>query len=181
MGKIIKYLKFRLMVLLFVIRDCLRPRSEVLKEVGIKPGFSVLDYGCGTGSYILESSTLAGNHGTVYALDINPLSVAAAKRIALRYNLPNVRTILSDCVTGLPDRSVDVVLLYDILHDLKNYNSVLDELHRILKPEGILSVSDHHLSNSNIVSRIVSSKKFRLTTKGQITHSFVGNRNIDKK
>ena len=36
---------FRLMILMFKIRDFLRPRLDVLKEAGIKPGFSVLDFG----------------------------------------------------------------------------------------------------------------------------------------
>jgi hypothetical protein len=44
--------RFRLMALEFGIRDLLRPRIVILKEVGIKPGDSVLDYRCGPGGYI---------------------------------------------------------------------------------------------------------------------------------
>ena len=60
-------------------------------------------------------------------------------------------SILSDCDTGLPPASIDVVLLYDILHELENRTEVLKELHRVLKPEGILSVSDHHLEEDEII------------------------------
>ena len=50
-------------------------------------------------------------------------------------------TILSDCETGSPDDSLDVVILYDTLHDLNNPNGMLAELHRVPKPNGVLSVS----------------------------------------
>lgn len=47
--------------------------------------------------------------------------------------LTNVEIIHSDRKTGLPDYSIDVALLYDILHDLSKPNEVLEELHRVLK------------------------------------------------
>ena len=165
-------LKFKAMVAVFRLRDWRRPRGEVLREVGIRPGSRVLDYGCGTGSYIRESARRVGKEGEVYALDANPLAVQAAKRLAARYGLDNLKTILSDCATGLPDESVDVVLLYDILHDLSDRDDVLREIHRVLKSGGILSVSDHHMHGPDIVARIASEQRFRLTSSGRITHSF---------
>jgi trans-aconitate methyltransferase len=44
-------LSFKLMDLAFKIRDFISPRINVLEEVGIEPGNTVLDYGCGPGSY----------------------------------------------------------------------------------------------------------------------------------
>jgi len=72
----------------------------------------------------------------------------------------------------LPNGSVDVVLLYDILHDLSDREDVLGELHRVLKPRGILSVSDHHLSGTAIVARVTTSQRFRLKTEGRLTVTF---------
>jgi ubiquinone/menaquinone biosynthesis C-methylase UbiE len=160
------------MVAAFRLRDWLRPRREVLQEVGIRPGFRVLDFGCGTGSYILESAGLVGEAGQVIALDVNPLAVEAAKQLAARRGLRNVRTVLSDCATGLPDESMDVVLLYDILHDLSAGSDVLQEVHRVLKPGGILSVSDHHLRGREIVTRVTSAHLFRVAAEGMLTYSF---------
>ena len=42
-------LDLRMMALSYKFRDFLLPRKKVLEEVGIKPGFHVLDYGCGLG------------------------------------------------------------------------------------------------------------------------------------
>ena len=60
-------LGFRVMSFIFKLRDFFLPRKDVLKEVGIKSGFSVLDYGCGPGSYIIATTELIGESGKVYA------------------------------------------------------------------------------------------------------------------
>ena len=84
-----------------------------------------------------------------------------------------METILSDCKTGLPDNSIDVVLLYDIFHELSEPDRVLEELHRVLKPNGILSFSDHHMKENEIVSKVTSRGLFSLSRKGERTYSFL--------
>jgi ubiquinone/menaquinone biosynthesis C-methylase UbiE len=134
---------FCVMSLGFKIRDIVRPRGNILKEVGIRPGFMVLDFGCGPGGYILPLEKLVGSSGKIYALDMNPDALRAVQSLAEKHKITNIENIRSDMATGLPDGSVDVVLLYDVLHHLKNLDAVLAELHRVLKPDGNLSVSDH--------------------------------------
>ena len=129
------------------------------------------------GSYILPLAELVDAAGKIYALDIHPLAVRTVKRIASRKQLANVQTILSSCQTKncyqeREKRSVDVVLLYDILHDLDDPNGVLVELHRILKPQGILSLSDHHLKQDEIIFKLTSEGLFKLTAKGKRTYTF---------
>lgn len=165
-------LDFRLMSLTYKIRDFFSPRINILRDVGIKPGFIVLDYGCGPGSYIIPVVQLVGQSGKVYALDIHPLAIESVKGIVAEKRLPNVETIQSDCKTGLSDNSVDVVLLYDIFHDLGNPNAVLTELHRVLKPTGFISFSDHHLKENDIVTGITGSGLFKLSGKTKKTCSF---------
>jgi ubiquinone/menaquinone biosynthesis C-methylase UbiE len=165
-------LDFRIMSLSFKIRDVLRPRVHILEEASIKTCFQVLDYGCSPGSYIIPVIKLISNIGMLYALDVNPLAIKAVQKLASKKRVSNVRVILSDCDTGLPPASVDVVLLYDILHDLENRAKVLTELHRVLKPEGILSVSDHHLEEDEIISRVIKGGLFKFKSKGKRTLSF---------
>ena len=69
-------------------------------------------------------------------MDINPTTIEMVKKLVAKKQLSNVEAILSDCDTSLPNVSVDVVLVYDVLHELKNRDAVLEELNRILKPEG---------------------------------------------
>jgi ubiquinone/menaquinone biosynthesis C-methylase UbiE len=128
-------LDFKAMSFTYRFRDLFLPRMNILKEVGIEPGFHILDYGCGPGSYIAAAAELVGPSGKIYALDIHPLAVQSVQSIASKRQLTNVETIRSDHKTGLPDDSVDVVLLYDVLHALSDPNGVLEELHRVLKPK----------------------------------------------
>ncbi|MFC1903740.1 class I SAM-dependent methyltransferase [Chloroflexota bacterium] len=166
-------LDFRLMSLSFKVRDFFIPRENVLTEAGIKPGFSILDYGCGPGSYTVVAAQLVGNSGKVYALDIHPLAVQRVQQTATKKKLSNIETILSDCATGLPGESMDVVLLYDILHDLSESDKVLAELHRVLKPGGILSFNDHHLKTEDeIMAKVTGTGLFQLSSKGEKVYNF---------
>jgi ubiquinone/menaquinone biosynthesis C-methylase UbiE len=163
---------FKVMAFIFKLRDFFSPRKNILKEAGIRPGFRVLDYGCGPGSYTTAAAELVGGSGKVYALDIHPLAIRMVRDIASKNKLTNVETILSDCKTGLPDNSVDVVLLYDTFHDLSDPNGVLQELHRVLKPDGLVSFSDHHMKEQEIISRVTETGLFKLSRKGERTYSF---------
>ena len=80
---------FKLMSFWFVFRDMLLPRENILLEAGIKPGFHILDYGCGPGSYTVIAAKLAGEAGKVYALDIHPLAIQQVKNRAQKKKLTN--------------------------------------------------------------------------------------------
>ena len=163
---------FKLMTLAFWVRDLLRPRMDVLKEAGIEPGFCVLDYGCGPGSYIVPLAQLVGASGEIYALDIHPLAVKKVRNKAARKAITNLKTIESDCNTGLPDNHVDVVLLYDTFHNLSRPDAVLRELHRVLISGGTLSFSDHHMNEQDILTGVTNTGLFKLSAKGKKTCSF---------
>jgi ubiquinone/menaquinone biosynthesis C-methylase UbiE len=164
---------FRFMSFGYKFRDLRLPRVNILKEVGIKPGFSVLDYGCGPGGYITAVAQLVTGSGKVYALDIQPLAIKQVQNIAKKQKLANVEAILSDCATGLPDESIDVVLLYDILHGLSQPDEVLKELHRVLKLDGILSFHDHHIKEEKeVISKIAGKGLFQLSQKGARVYNF---------
>ena len=172
MDKPVSNFHFRVMSFGFKFRDLFSPRINTLKEVGIRPGFHVLDYGCGSGSYIKATAELVGEPGKIYALDIHPLAMRAVQGIALKNRLTNVETIYSDCETGLADNSIDMVLLYDTFYKLSNPDRVLEELHRVLKPEGVLSFNDHHMDKSEIVAEVTNKRLFRLLRLGERTYSF---------
>ena len=164
---------FKLMSLGFKFRDIIRPRKNVLKDAGIKPGSHVLDFGCGPGGYILPLAKILGKSGKIYALDVNPQAIDSVKALVARKGLANVETIISDCATGLPDASIDVILLYDVFHTFSAPGTILAELKRVLNPKGILSFNDHHMREDDILSGMTGNGFFRLLRKGARTYSFV--------
>ncbi len=72
----------------------------------------------------------------------------------------------------IPDESIDIALLYDTLHALSEPDKVLAELHRVLKSNGILSFNDHHMRESEIMSKITDKGLFRLSRKGKRAYNF---------
>ena len=166
-------LEFRFMALGYKFRDYFKPREDVLREVGISPGSRILDYGCGPGSYTIIAARRTGTAGKVYALDIHSVALQMVRSSASKRGLRNIETIQSDCATGLENGSIDIVLMYDVFHGLGDPNAVLGELHRVLRSEGILSFSDHHMEEHEIISRITKTGLFKLSKKGKITLSFL--------
>jgi len=164
---------FKFMSLGFKFRDLLLPPKNKLKEVGIKPGFNILDYGCGSGTYSIAAARLVGKSGKVYALDIHPLGIKRVQDIASDKGITNIETICSDCATGLEDRSIDIALLYDTFHNLTDPDEVLNELHRILKPNSILSFSDHHMKEDEIVFEITKKGLFKISRKEKSSYIFL--------
>jgi ubiquinone/menaquinone biosynthesis C-methylase UbiE len=160
------------MAIEFRLRDWLRPPVNVLREAGVLPGMTVLDFGCGPGSFSLASARLVGTQGHVYALDIHPLAIHMVMCAAERQSLWNIHPIHGSYPDDLPNESTDAVLLYDVLHDLSEINPILREIHRILKPAGILSASDHHLGESSLRNIVTGSGFFRLADCNRRTCQF---------
>lgn len=163
---------FNMMAAMFKVRDWLRPRREFLVEAGLKPGDCVLDFGCGPGAYIPDAADMAGESGRVYALDMHPLAIQRVRKMAEKHGLTNVKTIESDCNTGLADGSLDVVLLYDVFHMLSEPEVVLAEIHRVLRPEGVLSVNEPHMDERDLVAGVSDGGLFSLTGRGERTYTF---------
>ena len=160
MQKQMPNLWFRLMSMEYRLTSKKSLVARELEEAGVQPGMTVLDFGCGPGRYTLPAARMVGSDGTVYAVDVHPLALGAVKKKAAKERLNNVKPIHSDCTTGLPPQSVDVVLLYDALHDVVDREAVLTELYRVLKPIGRISYKDHTLNGESALSLLRSKGLF---------------------
>ena len=152
MEKPISDISFNFMSFYFKFRDFFSPSIKMLEQIGIRSGWSVLDYGAGSGSYTIPAARLVGPTGTVYAADIHTLAISQIQKKALMKGLKNIYTILTDCNTRLPSSSIDVVLLFYVLHDFKNPDSILLELDRVIRRGGLLAVIDHKFDEDKVVS-----------------------------
>ncbi len=155
-------LHFKFMAFGFRWRDKFHDPGKVLQRVGIREGQTILDFGCGLGGYTIPAAEMVGERGKVYALDIHPLAIEAVEKNARKKRMTNITTILSDRDTGLPDESVDVILLYDTIHGIGDKQALLKELHRVLKSDGFLSVSDHHLKEDGTLKVVEENGLFSL-------------------
>jgi ubiquinone/menaquinone biosynthesis C-methylase UbiE len=147
-------LGFRFMSMYFQFRDYFNPPTKILEQIGIQAGSNVLDFGAGSGSYSIPAAQLVGPTGKVYATDIHSLAIKEISKKADMQRIKNIYTILTDCDTKLPNASIDVIMLFYVLHDFKNPDLIIRELDRVLKIKGTLAVIDHKFDMTKVVSTI---------------------------
>ena len=119
--------------------------ERVLFAVGLAAGQTVADLGAGSGFYVLAAGKIIGDQGVVYAVDILGSAldhIAAESRLK---SLRNVKTIRADleqasACTAIPTGSVDLVILANIIHQIKNQTALVAESYRILKTGGKIFV-----------------------------------------
>jgi len=128
-----------------------RDPCEVLNAAGLEPGQKVLEVGCGPGFFTIPAARIVGEKGSVYALDVSPLAVERVQQKIEKEGVTNVKTILADAAqTGLPDESFDLIFLFGFVHSVGDLENILTELHRLLKPAGILSTEGRLWLSSEI-------------------------------
>ena len=121
-----------------------RWRRKWLQRAGVKEGDVVLDEGFGMGTSSIAAARLVGPRGKVYALDNEPLHVVILWLRAKMRLLKSLKVFLSSADSiRLPDDSVDVVYISDAFHEFPKERT-LDELHRVLKPGGILAIWEEY-------------------------------------
>lgn len=171
MAKPMSRLSFAVHLAYFRLRDRFLAPERVLRDAGVQPGQTVLDYGCGGGSYSLAAARMVGEAGRVWAVDFSPLAVAEVRRRAGEQGLTNLETIETDRATGLANQSVDLILMYDVFQALGDPAGVLAELHRVLRAGGVLSVRHHHTRPQAVVSAVIATGLFEHggTTGGTMT------------
>ena len=153
---------FAIMKMVLTLRSLFKKPERILHEMGLREGQTVLDYGCGIGSFSIPAAKMVGDDGVVYALDIHPLAIKAVEKKIEKKQIANIKTILSSRGTGLPDQSVDVVLLYDVFQMVSDRDKLLDELHRVLKSGGILFATAEHLDPKEFMNIFARGNLFTL-------------------
>lgn len=145
--KAVSNIHFRMMVnIMSVVKNIRNIKKEIIRS-GIKEGNHVLDYGCGPGFVTIPTAKIVGSQGMIYALDIHPSAIKIIKKKIKKHNIKNVKPIITNTGTGLPDKSIDIVLLFNVIFMINDKEKLIDELHRILKKGGIISVVNSGLGS----------------------------------
>jgi ubiquinone/menaquinone biosynthesis C-methylase UbiE len=155
---------FRMMKVFFVVYYFFKPAGRYLKKFGIRPGFTVIDYGCGTGAFIKDAASLAGTNGYVYAVDVHEMAIASVEKLITKNRLTNVKSVLSDGKqTDIPNDTADLIYALDMFHMVKDSTLFLRELNRIIKKGGILILEDGHQPRKVSKQKISVSALWKIT------------------
>lgn len=117
--------------------------DEVVAKLSLRPGTTVADIGAGAGVFEGALAAAVSPGGTVYAVDIDQGLLDHIAQRASKLGLTNVRVVLGKYTDpGLPVRNVDVALIYDVLHHIKDRDQYLKSLSGYLAPAGRIAVVD---------------------------------------
>lgn len=118
--------------------DELRPQTtELLGRIGLEPGQSAIDLGCGPSGILDLLSTAVFPGGRVVGMDTDPAHTTMARRHVSERGLLNVDVMTADARhTGLPPDSFDLVHARTVLVTIPKPEEVLAEMVRLAKPGG---------------------------------------------
>lgn len=159
---------FRVMAMIFKFRDAFFSIGQLLEAFGIRKGQTVIDYGCGTGSYLRKASELVGEGGRVFALDIHELAVKAVKKRIDKEGLDNVTVLFAEngrC--PLEDGTADLIYALDMFHMVGHPTSFLMELKRVSKTNGVLCIDNGHQSRKAVKAKIDASGAWKIAEENE--------------
>lgn len=123
--------------------DLMRNRSATEYADFVLPSIDsrdrVLDVGCGPGSITVGLAKVAGH---VTGIDVDDAEFTDARAYAVEHGISNVEFREGSIYElDVPDASIDVCTLCSMMETLDDPLAGLGEVHRVLKPGGLLGAS----------------------------------------
>jgi ubiquinone/menaquinone biosynthesis C-methylase UbiE len=133
-------------------------RQMTVDLAGVKLGDQVLEIGCGTGSLTLFAKKQAGENGSVFGIDPLPQMIKRAQMKAMKSKLKIDFQVAPYEQIPFPENQFDVVLAsFMIFHtDDATRQQGLNEVFRVLKPNGIFLIIDTKPMEKKKAKKIVS-------------------------
>ena len=126
------------------LRNILLSPRKLVSRLPLTATTHVLEVGAGSGFYSVEVARRVSK-GYLELLDLQPEMLRKAQQKLEAEGLFNARYRVADA-GKLPfiEHCFDVVFLVTVLGEIADQKAFLSEAHRVLKPKGILSISEHH-------------------------------------
>ncbi len=137
-------------------RDVLKESNELLDTLSVKPGESLIDFGCGTGVFAIEA---ARRSLQVIAIDISPAMLSYAKSKATELGVDSISFVESGFLNYQHlSEPIDYVTTSFAFHHLPDYWKAiaLKNIYKILKPSGRLYMQDVVIEEENSIENINS-------------------------
>jgi ubiquinone/menaquinone biosynthesis C-methylase UbiE len=125
--------------------------QQALDNLGLKPGMTVCDLGCGNGYYSLEIAGRILPGGRVLAVDIQQEMLHLLQLRAQEAKIDNIETILGGVADPqLPEGSVDLLLLVDVYHEFSHPQQMLAAIRESLAPEGRVALVEFRAEDPRV-------------------------------
>ncbi len=128
-------------------RRLLHGRKEMMEALEVHEGARGVDMGGGTGSNFEYLGERRQRFRDVALVDLSPSLLRVADERIRRNGWDNVRTVHADATTYQPeDGPVDVVTFSYSLTMIPDWFRAIDHAHAILKPGGVIGVTDFYVA-----------------------------------
>jgi ubiquinone/menaquinone biosynthesis C-methylase UbiE len=119
-------------------------REQITDEAVLRPGESVLDCGCGTGTLAVIAKRRVGADGKVQGIDLSTDQLEIARKKAQQENLDIDFHEGSIDELPFPDNSFDAIFSTLMLHHVPKTvkEAAFREMRRVLKPGGRIVIVD---------------------------------------
>jgi methionine biosynthesis protein MetW len=125
-------------------------RRVILETMPRRPGARLLDLGCADGGWTLEVARHVGTSNTHGVETIAAAAVGARAR-----GIDVVEADLSEPLAMYEDGSFDVIHSNQVIEHLRNTDSFMQEIRRLLAPGGYALVSTNNLSSWHNIGSLV--------------------------
>jgi ubiquinone/menaquinone biosynthesis C-methylase UbiE len=124
-------------------RNIILSPQNLVARLALTATSRVLEVGTGSGFYSVEVARSVSG-GRLELSDLQPEMLKKAQKRLEANGLPNVGYTLADA-GRLPfkEDAFDALFLVTVLGEVANRKAFLSEAHRVLKPGGVLSISEH--------------------------------------
>lgn len=114
---------------------------SLLDGIGLQPGWTCLDLGCGPAGILVPLSRRVGPVGFVVGVDIDPRHLAAARALVQHARLTNVEILKRDIYdTGLPREAFDFVHARLANASTERHEDLLAELLGLARPGAVVAL-----------------------------------------
>ncbi len=112
-------------------------RKDVMKRMNVEEGSDCLDVCCGTGDWSIALSSAVGEEGNVVGLDFSQNMLSIGEKKIEEQEIENITFTHGDAM-NLPyeNDSFDYVTIGFGLRNVPDYDQVLKEMYRVVKPGG---------------------------------------------
>ncbi len=127
----------------------LQPPDQIMDAIGIRPGMVGAEIGAGRGRWVVQLAVRVGEHGKIYAEDIDAAALRYLDRRCERWGLTNVVSVLGDVTDPrLPEGELDFIFVISSYHHFSDPTTLLRNAGSALKPDGMVAIGEWLQSTS---------------------------------
>ncbi|MEE3371574.1 MAG: class I SAM-dependent methyltransferase [Planctomycetota bacterium] len=120
-------------------------------NLGVKPGMTVCDMGCGNGFHALRLARMVGKSGSVLGVDIQPEMLKLLQKRAAKARVRNVQPVLGTISDPkLPVGKVDLILCVDVYHEFSHPEQMLSAMRKSLTPRGVVVLVEYRAEDPQV-------------------------------